>query len=116
TAVPFDGARPVAIEWAAVPGVDHYVVTALSLDELAGAGVLAPIATFDTADARAAMPASLFARGGSFVLTVTAVQDHGVDFAGGALRRIGFPRATREAVTARLWFASSCGDGAVDAS
>ncbi len=62
------------------------------------------------------MPASLFSVGGSYVVSVAALQAGGVDYPGGTLRRYGFPRLAREGVTARLLFASSCGNGNVDAA
>jgi cysteine-rich repeat protein len=116
SAVPFDGTHPVLVEWSAVIGVEHYVVTAMKLEESGPAGALSPIATFDTVEPRALMPASLFAVGGSYVVVVTAVKASGADYAAGELRRLGFPRSTRDGVTARLLFATSCGNGATDAA
>lgn len=60
------------------------------------------------------MPATLFKSGDSYIIGVSAVVDASTDYAQGSVRRLGFPYARREALTARLLFASSCGDGTVD--
>jgi cysteine-rich repeat protein len=115
-AVAFDGTHPVKIEWAAVAGVSHYTVRAM---QLIAAGIpleRATIATFDTTTSAATMPAQLFQVGGSYVFAVATVVDPSTDYAGGVLRRQGFPLSIHETVTARLLFASSCGNGVVDAA
>jgi hypothetical protein len=115
-AIPFDGSHAVDVTWAAVPGIEHYLVTAMQLADAGSQGALSTVAVFETSGTAVHMPASLFTVGASYVISVADEQQGGVDFPGGQLRRSGFPRATREAVTARLLFASSCGDGAVDAA
>ncbi|TMQ06043.1 MAG: hypothetical protein E6J90_47360 [Deltaproteobacteria bacterium] len=47
-------------------------------------------------------------------MTVTAIVDASTDYAGGVLRRLGYPDLQREAAIARLLFAASCGNGMVD--
>jgi cysteine-rich repeat protein len=115
-AVPFDGAHAVAIGWAPVTGVSHYTVVAMQLTTAGGSAVLAPVATFDTTTSTATMPPSLFTLGGSYVFAVATVVDPSTDYASGVLRRLGFPLSIHETVTARLLFASSCGNGTVDAA
>lgn len=115
-AVPFDGTHAVAIEWAAVVGVSHYTVTVLHLTSNGAAATLSPVATLDTMTSAAMVPAPLLRAGDSYVVAVAAIVDPTTDYAGGALRRMGFPFSQREAVTARLLFASSCGNGVTDAA
>jgi cysteine-rich repeat protein len=114
-AVPFDGSHAVTIEWQPVIGVAHYRVTAMQLTSDGSFATLAPTATFDTLGTSVAMPANLFAVGGSYVFSVASIVDPTTDYAGGTVRRQGFPVAIHDAVTARLLFASSCGNGVVDA-
>jgi cysteine-rich repeat protein len=114
-AVPFNGTQTMTIEWQPVIGVTHYAVTALQLTSDGVAANLTPIATFDTTTTSAVMPPWLFEVGGSYVFAVASVVDPTTDYAGGTLRRLGFPISVHDAVTARLLFASSCGNGAVDA-
>jgi cysteine-rich repeat protein len=114
-AVPFDGTHAVTIQWSPVVGVTHYLVTVMQLTSDGIAATLSTIATFDTTTTSAAMPAPLFEVGGSYVFTVATVVDPTTDYAGGVLRRQGFPIWVHEAVTARLLLASSCGNGVVDA-
>jgi cysteine-rich repeat protein len=115
SAVPFDGSHPVMIEWLPVVGVTHYEVTAMQITSDGLAATLTFIATFDTGATRVVMPRELFAVGGSYVFAVASIVDPTTDYAGGTLRRIGFPQSFHDAVTARLLFASSCGNGLVDA-
>ena len=110
-AVPFDGMHPVTVSWTPTVAVTHYTVTVTRLSDDSDA----PVATFETATSTIAMPASLFQVGGAYFLSVVALRDPTSDFAGGVLVRIGFPTAAREAVTARLLFAASCGNGVMDA-
>ena len=115
-AVPFDGMHPVTVEWAPVTGVRHYsVLVTHVVDNGTGADVI-DITTLDTAATTLSMPASLFKLGDSYVLTVTAMVDPTTDYAGGTLRLEGYPDGMREAATARLLFAASCGNGTVDAA
>jgi cysteine-rich repeat protein len=114
-AVTFDGIHAVAIEWLPVIGVAHYTVTAMQITSDGAFATLTPIATFDTTAPIAVMPPSLFAVGGSYVFAVASVVDPTTDYAGGTLRRQGFPIALHDAVTARILFADSCGNSAVDA-
>ncbi|HSS02443.1 MAG TPA: myxococcus cysteine-rich repeat containing protein [Kofleriaceae bacterium] len=114
-AVEFDGIHAVAIEWLPVVGVSHYAVTASQITSDGSFATLTPIATFDTTAPIAVMPPSLFAVGGSYVFSVASVVDPTTDYAGGTLRRQGFPIAVHDAVTARVLFAGSCGNGVVDA-
>ena len=115
-AVPFDGTHAVTIEWLPVIGVTHYTVTAMQLTTDGIAASLSTIATFDTTTTAAVMPPSLFEVGGSYVFAVASVVDPTTDYAGGTLRRQGFPISFHDAVTARLVFASSCGNGVVDSA
>lgn len=115
-AVAFDGTHPVTIEWQPIVGVTHYTVTAMQVTSDGTAATLGVVATFDVIDTRAVMPASLFQVGGSYVFSVASVVDPTTDFAGGILVRQGFPIAVHDAVTARLLFASSCGNGVVDSA
>jgi cysteine-rich repeat protein len=115
-AISFDGVRPVTVEWNSVVGVGHYRVLAMRVFDAGQGSQLTSIATFDTNTPSVAMPASLFKLGDSYVVTVTAIFDPTTDYAGGVLRLIGFPDAMREAATARLLFAASCGNGLVDAA
>lgn len=115
-AVPFDGMHPVVIEWAPVPGVSHYQVTAMQITADGTSAALPVIATFDTTILTVTMPASLFAIGGSYVFAVAAIVTPATDYASGVFRSLGYPLSRREAVTARLLFATSCGNGVVDAS
>ncbi len=115
-AVPFDGTHSVDVTWAPVTSINHYLVTVMQLDATGGAASLDLVATFDTSLPQVTMPASLFTLGSSYVLSIAAQQQGDVDYPGGKLRQFGFPRSAREAVTARLLFASSCGNGAVDAA
>jgi cysteine-rich repeat protein len=114
-AVTFDGIHAVAIEWLPVIGVSHYTVTAMQITSDGAIAALTPIATFDTTAPIAVMPPSLFAVGGSYVFAVASVVDPTIDYAGGTLRRQGFPIALHDAVTARILFADSCGNDVVDA-
>lgn len=114
-AVPFDGTRPVVIGWAPVPSVSHYQVTAMQVTTDGTSAALPVVATFDTTTTTVAMPASLFAIGGSYVFAVAAIVTPATDYASGAFRSLGYPISRREAVTSRLLFAASCGNGAVDA-
>jgi cysteine-rich repeat protein len=114
-AVTFDGIHAVALEWLPVIGVSHYVVTAMQITSDGVGATLAPIATFDTTAPIAVMPPSLFAPGGSYVFSVASVVDPTINYAGGTLRRQGFPIAIHDAVTARILFADSCGNSVVDA-
>ncbi|HEU4733731.1 MAG TPA: hypothetical protein VFT22_37825 [Kofleriaceae bacterium] len=114
-AVPFDGAHPVTIEWAPVVGVSHFIVTAMHLTDDGNAAALAIIATFDTTGNALKMPGALFKTGESYVFAVGGLVNQSIDYTGGIVRRQGFPIAEREVVTARLVFASSCGNGTVDA-
>ena len=114
-AVAFDGSHPVTIEWQPVVGVSRYAVTANQITTDGIAATLNLIATFSTTTTSAVMPATLFEVGGSYVFSVATVVDPTTDYAGGTLRRQGFPVAIHDAVTARLLFASSCGNGVVDA-
>jgi len=115
-AVPFDGSHAVTIEWQPVIGVARYIVTAMQITSDGIAATLTTIATFDTLGTHVAMPANLFSVGGSYVFSVASIVDPTTDYAGGTLRRQGFPVAIHDAVTARLLFASSCGNGIVDAA
>lgn len=115
-AVAFDGIHAVAIEWLPVIGVSHYAVTASQITSDGAFATLTPIATFDTTAPIAVMPPSLFTVGGSYVFSVASVVDPTTDYAGGTLRRQGFPIAVHDAVTARILFAGSCGNGVVDAA
>lgn len=111
-AVPFDGTHPVTVAWAPTLGAHHYSVRVIALPETGPADV----ATFDTDTEAIAMPAALFTVGESYILTVTAIVDPNTDYPGGVLRLVGYPNSEREAATARLLFAASCGNGAVDAA
>lgn len=115
-AVAFDGMHAVAIQWAPVTGVSHYRVTANRVVADAEASKLTLVATFDTTEPRAAMPASLFTVGEPYMFAVSAIADPTVDYAGGTLVRSGLPFRSNEAVTARLVLATSCGNGVVDAA
>jgi cysteine-rich repeat protein len=114
-AVPFDGTHPVVIEWAPVPSVSHYQVTAMQVTSDGASAALPVIATFDTTATTVAMPASLFAIGGSYAFAVAAIIAPDTDYAGGSFRSAAFPLSRREAPTARLLFAASCGNSVVDA-
>lgn len=114
-AVPFDGTHPVVIGWAPVPGVGHYQVTAMQVTSDGKSAALPVVATFDTATTTVTMPASLFAIGGSYVFAVAAIVTPDTDYASGVFRSAGYPLSRREGVTARLLFATSCGNGVVDA-
>jgi hypothetical protein len=115
-AIPYDGTHAVTVSWAPSVGVTHYVVTVQQIDAPGNQPTLTVIATFDTAESQVLMPANLFTNGASYMISVAADQHGNVDYAGGELRRIGFPRQLREGVTARLLFAASCGNGTVDAA
>lgn len=112
TAVPFDGTHAVSVEWTAIVGVTHYTVLAMHLTD----NSLTRLASFDTPSNTVTMPASLFKVGDSYILSVTAISDPTTNYASGVLRRVGFPNSMREAATARLLFATSCGNGSVDAA
>jgi hypothetical protein len=114
-AVPFDGTHAVPVEWAPVVGVSHYSVLVRHLTDDGQGANLEVIATFDTFTTSVAMPASLFKVGDSYVLSVVAIVDPTTDYAGGTLALVGYPNSEREAATARLLFAASCGNGVVDA-
>jgi cysteine-rich repeat protein len=114
-AVPFDGTHAVTIEWSPVVGVSHYTVLAMQLTSAGTSSTLTAVAAFDTTTSAATMPPSLFAVGESYVFAVGTVVDPTTDYAGGVLRRQGFPVSFHEAVTARLLFAASCGNSVVDA-
>jgi hypothetical protein len=88
----------------------------MRLDATSGMASLDRVATFDTSQAQITMPGSLFTIGASYVISVMAILQTGIDYAGGTLLRVGFPSAMREAVTARLLFAASCGNGKIDAA
>jgi len=114
-AIPFDGIRAVTVDWAPVVGVRHYIVTASLLSDSGTNAAITTIATFDTSESSVQMPAALFEVGDAYIISVSAVGDASTDYDSGSLRRIGFPYSRREAVTARMLFASSCGNGIVDA-
>jgi hypothetical protein len=71
---------------------------------------------FDTITNAAVMPASLFHAGDSYVIAVNGVVTPTIDYGRGILLRRGYPNSRREALTARLLFAASCGNGRVDAA
>lgn len=113
-AIPFDGVHPVTVEWAPVPGVHHYFVVPIHVSNHRRSATLAITAVFDTATNSVVMPPSLFQVGESYFIAVDGVVTPTVDYARGILLRQGYPNSRREAVTARLLFAASCGDGVVD--
>lgn len=115
-AVPFDGTHAVSVTWAPVLGVKHYFVVVQQLTDAGNEAALSEVAQFDTTETQVSMPAELFTVGSEYVISVADELNTGVDYAGGQLRRQGFPIHMREAVTARLLFSSSCGNGTVDAA
>jgi hypothetical protein len=115
-AVPYDGIHAVTVSWAPINTINHYVVTVLQLDAPSNVPALDQVVTFDTTQTQIEMPAALFTTGSSYVISVAAETQGNVDYPGGKLRELGFPRTSREGVTARLLFAASCGNGTVDAA
>lgn len=115
TAIPFAGDHSVKIGWAPVVGVGKYVVDIERIDTVSNSARASGVASFTTSETSIEAPATLFTVGDSYFVWVTAIKTN-ADYKGGALKRPGFPRESRGAVTARLLFAASCGNGAVDAS
>lgn len=115
-AIPFDGTHPVTVEWAPVTGVHHYFVVAMHLADNGNSATLPIVAMFDTITNAAVMPPSLFHAGDSYVIAVDGVVTPTIDYGRGILLRQGYPNSRREALTARLLFAASCGNGMVDAA
>jgi cysteine-rich repeat protein len=114
-AVPFDGTAPVTVTWSPVTGVSHYLVYALRIADGTNDASLSMVVMMNTTGPSATLPASLFRVGDSYVLSVVAIAD-GHEYADGILRRFWLGTAMREQVTARLLFASSCGNGVEDAA
>lgn len=113
-AIPFDGGGPVTVSWESAISANRYTLIVWRVNEAGQVPSVDQVATLTTSASSATMPAPLFAVGGTYAISIMAIKGS-TDYAGGTLRRNGFPVSMRDAVTARLLFASSCGNGTADA-
>jgi cysteine-rich repeat protein len=114
-AIPFDGIAPVVVQWSAVPTASFYVVTVLH-DYANGTRGAAQVAgTITTSDTRVTIPAALLQKGEFYNLRLAAFYTPTpTAFAGGSIRKFGFPSGSSDVVSGLYLFSSDCGNGAVD--
>lgn len=114
-AIAFDGTAPVVIQWAPVPMVAKYLVRIRHVYVMGNVARAEVAGTFWTADTQLAIPASVLMKGEfyNFEIVAWSLPDK-TAFAGGHIRRYGFPSANADLFSGMFRLSSDCGNHTVD--